>query len=381
MTLAVHTPVRYLNPGLLDLLHASGPDREFLRVFQDATHTLEEHHVDGGARSPSSVEKIYAAMNGLASAWGDPFTRAVSPEVLAEERIGTEGRFVGVGIHLGMKGLGAPAEVISPIDGTPASRAGIRAGDVIVSVDGKPTTGLTLNAVARLIRGEAGTTVTLQIRRKDRPDRSIPLVRETIPVTTVSTLPAIKGIARIRISNFSAQTFPEFRRAVLETLASRPKGLVIDLRNNPGGLLDSCISIADDLLESGDIVDIRARNPRESERVASTPGSIWKGPVAVLVNDGSASAAEILAGALKDNHRAVIVGTRTYGKGSVQRFYPVGPGGGMYVTIARYQTPSGTVIDHRGLAPDVEVEGPASSGGADIQMTRAIGLLIGEAKR
>jgi carboxyl-terminal processing protease len=251
--------------------------------------------------------------------------------------------------------------VVAPIDDTPAAKAGIRAGDIITHLDDEAVQGLTLNQAVDKMRGPVNTKIRLKVMRKglDKP-LDVTIVRDIIRVKSVRSEP-MEDVGYIRITQFNEQTNDGLKKAISDLQSQIPqdrlKGYVLDLRNNPGGLLDQAISVADDFLERGEIVSTRGRDPDETQRFSAHPGDLTKGkPVIVLINGGSASASEIVAGALQDHKRATLVGTRSFGKGSVQTIIPLGAGNGaLRLTTARYFTPSGRSIQAKGITPDIEV--------------------------
>jgi carboxyl-terminal processing protease len=252
-------------------------------------------------------------------------------------------------------------KVISPIDDTPASKAGILANDLIVNLDDEPVQGLTLNQAVEKMRGPVNTKIKLRIIRKgqDKPI-DVTLNRENIKVKSVRARTEGDDVAYIRISTFNEQTTEGLKKEITNAqnnLGDKLKGFVIDLRNNPGGLLEEAVTVSDSFLERGEIVSTRGRNPDETQRRSAHPGDLTKGkPVIVLINGGSASASEIVAGALQDHGRATLIGTRSFGKGSVQTIIPLGQGNGaLRLTTARYYTPSGKSIQAKGIVPDYEV--------------------------
>ncbi len=275
-------------------------------------------------------------------------------------QVATSGQFGGLGMQVNMEdGL---LTVMSPIDDTPAAKAGIRAGDVITQVDGAPIKGLTLNEAVEKMRGAPGTEVRLEIARKDQAaPLNLTLTREVIKVATVRERDEGGDVGYIRITQFTRQVSDELKQAVAALSAKIPpdqlKGYIIDLRNNPGGLLDQAVRVAGAFLTSGEIVSVRGRDPEQIQRFSAVPGDLIDGkPLIVLINGGSASASEIVAGALQDNKRATIIGSRTFGKASVQTIIPLGQGNGaLRLTTARYYTPSGRSIQAHGIAPDIEV--------------------------
>jgi carboxyl-terminal processing protease len=272
----------------------------------------------------------------------------------------TRGEFGGLGIEVTMEdGL---VKVVAPIDETPAAKAGIMANDIISHLDDEPVQGLTLNQAVEKMRGPVNTKIRLKIMRKgqDKPIE-VTIVRDNIRVRSVRSRVEGGDVAYIRITQFNEQTTDGLKKALTDTTAQiggdKIKGYIVDMRNNPGGLLDQAISVSDAFLEKGEIVSTRGRNAEETQRFSARAGDLTKGkPVIVLINGGSASASEIVAGALQDHKRATVIGTRSFGKGSVQTIIPLGSGNGaLRLTTARYYTPSGTSIQAKGIKPDIEV--------------------------
>ncbi|MCD9088475.1 S41 family peptidase [Stenotrophomonas sp. SY1] len=265
------------------------------------------------------------------------------------------GAYEGIGVEL-LQQQDNTLKVVSPIDDTPAARAGLRAGDLIVAIDGKP-----ISAIEAMepLRGPAGSTVVLTIERGDAKPFDVSVTRETIRVTSVRSRMLEPGYGYVRISTFQADTGADFQKNIAQLQAQsggKLKGLVLDLRSNPGGLLTAAVQVADDLLEKGGIVSTRGRISISDAKFDATPGDLLKGtPVVVLVDAGSASASEVLAGALRDNQRARVIGSRTFGKGSVQTVLPLDNGDSVKLTTARYYTPSGRSIQATGIVPDVEL--------------------------
>jgi carboxyl-terminal processing protease len=291
----------------------------------------------------------------------------------------TNGAYDGIGVEVQQLPDGK-VRIIAPIDDTPAARAGIKAGDVIVAVDGKPLTPASAEGQGPL-RGEPGSTVKLTVLREGAAKPiDVSVKRETIRIASVRSRMLEPGYAYIRVSAFQADTAADFEKAMATLQAGaggRLRGLVLDLRSNPGGLLTSAVQIADDLLDSGAIVSTRGRIPVSDTRFSATPGDLMHGaPVAVLVDAGSASASEVLAGALHDNHRARIVGSRTFGKGSVQTVLPLDNGDSVKLTTARYYTPSGKSIQARGIEPDVVLK-PEGAEAGDAHADYAEAMLPG----
>jgi carboxyl-terminal processing protease len=290
----------------------------------------------------------------------DPHSGYMDPSGLRDLQVQTHGEFGGIGIEVTMEeGL---VKVVAPIDDTPAARAGIMAGDIIIKIGNEQVQGLALNQAAEKMRGPVNAEIKLTIMRKgqDKPI-DVTIVREVIRVQSARSHTEGDDVGYIRITQFSDQTTDGLKKAISNLTgqlgADKIKGFVIDLRNNPGGLLEQAISVADAFLDKGEIVSIRGRNTEEMLRFNARPGDLTNDkPVIVLINGGSASAAEIVAGALQDHKRATLVGTRSFGKGSVQTIMPLGGGNGaLRLTTARYFTPSGRSIQAKGIEPDIRV--------------------------
>jgi carboxyl-terminal processing protease len=288
----------------------------------------------------------------------DPYTRFMDPREFKEMQIDTSGELSGVGIQLSLDKETKELVVVSPIDGSPASRAGVQPKDVIISIDGKSTKGMSTEDAVKLIRGQAGTKVTIQLRRKTQVVE-VPLTRERIELHAVehqiNTTPEGQKVGYIRLKQFNANAAKDMRSALRELEAKGVQGYVLDLRSNPGGLLGASVEIARQWLDEGIIVSTRTRDGIQDVKRANGR-ALTKAPVVVLVNEGSASASEILSGALQDNKRAVLVGQKTFGKGLVQSVRGLSDGSGMTVTIAKYLTPRGRDIHKHGIDPDVSVK-------------------------
>ncbi|MFC7053382.1 S41 family peptidase [Hansschlegelia quercus] len=326
-----------------------------LNLFGDVFERVRADYVE----KPDDAKLVESAINGMLSSL-DPHSSYMDAKAYKEMRTNTDGEFGGLGIKVEM--FENNIRVQGAIDDTPASRAGIRAKDLITKLDGQAIEGLTLEQAVEKMRGAIGTPITLTIVREgaDKP-LEVKLVRDKIRLDSVKWEVVTDDIGYIRLSQFNAQTFEMMSKGIDQIQdkvpADRLKGFVIDLRNNPGGLLDQAIAVSDAFLERGEIVSTRGRNPDESQRVNARPGDLIKGkPVIVLINGGSASASEIVAGALQDQKRATILGTRSFGKGSVQTIVPLGSNGAIRLTTARYYTPSGKSIQAKGIVPDIEVK-------------------------
>jgi carboxyl-terminal processing protease len=325
-----------------------------LNLFGDVFERVRADYVE----KPEDAKLIEAAINGMLNGL-DPHSSFMDSKSYRDMQVQTKGQFGGLGIEVTMEqGL---VKVVAPIDETPAARAGIMAGDIITHLDDEQVQGLTLNQAVEKMRGAVNTKIRLKIMRsgQDKPIE-VSITREIIMVRSVRSRPE-GDVGYIRITQFNEQTNEGLKKAVSDLAAQIPaeklKGYVIDLRNNPGGLLDQAISVSDAFLERGEIVSTRGRNAEETQRFNARSGDLTKGkPVIVLINGGSASASEIVAGALQDHKRATIVGTRSFGKGSVQTIIPLGSGNGaLRLTTARYFTPAGRSIQAKGISPDIEV--------------------------
>jgi len=322
-----------------------------IEIFSEALGNIEKNYY-------SDVERkklIYGAIKGMVKAL-DPHSSFMEPDVYKELMIETKGSFSGVGIEITIKD--DILTVVSPIEGTPAFEAGIKAGDQIIMVEDKPTKDLVIMEAVKLIRGEKGTKVKLTIRREGVKDPiDFLITRDVIPIKSVRSLLLPFDIGYIRISTFQGQTDEELSKALKELIKEQElKGLILDLRNNPGGLLSQAINVADTFLGSGVIVSIKGRDEKEEKTVAHKNKLDRHYPMIVLVNGGSASASEIVAGALQDNKKALILGTKTFGKGSVQALYTLSDGSGLRLTTAVYYTPSGRSIQASGIEPDIKVD-------------------------
>jgi carboxyl-terminal processing protease len=298
------------------------------------------------------------ALNGMISSL-DPHSSYFDPKTYADMQVKTEGQYGGLGLVISADN--GAIKIVSPMDDTPASKAGIKAGDIILAVDGKGLQGLSLDKVQELLRGAAGTKVTLTLMRGgDDKSFEVKLERAAIEVEAVKSHRE-GDVGYIRIPAFNEHTSVGLEaavRALKKQIGPKLKGYIVDLRDNGGGVLDQAIAVSDDFLESGEIVSTRGRNPQDTERWDAKPGDIAEGkPVIVLINGGTASASEIVAGALRDHKRAITLGITSFGKGSVQTIIPLNGGedGALHLTTARYYTPSGGSIQATGIAPDIAV--------------------------
>ena len=328
-----------------------------LAIIKQTKMVLETYQVDGDKKGTIDDTKMYyGAMKGLVSSVGDPFTRFVEPKELEEENLEMEGEYGGLGIYITSRD--GRTIVIAPIENTPADRVGLKPLDEIVKVDEKNVIGMTSDEVVKLLRGPAGKSVKIGVRRKNEEKLlEFVIVREIIKIKTVRLEMLGGRTAYIKINQFNLKTDAELEAIIKSAKAKKATGILLDLRNNPGGLLNSCVDVTSQFISGGVVVGMKGRFEKANDTLYAVEGRATKLPVVALVNEGSASAAEILAGALKDHKRATIVGKKTFGKGSVQSLFNMPDNSGIYITIARYTTPSGFVIDHKGLEPNVKVEG------------------------
>ena len=323
-----------------------------LGLFGDVLDITERQYVT----PVDDTKLIHAALDGMLTSL-DPHSGYLDPEGFDDMRDQTRGEYGGLGLEVTSED--GVVKVISPMDDTPAAKAGLKPGDYITAVNGDSVLGLSVNDAVKQMRGKPGETVTLTIAREKSDPFDVKLVREVIkPKSATAKLEGDSGV--LRISSFNEKTTTEAEEAFAKIKAEKPKmkGLIVDLRNNPGGLLDQAVSISDLFLENGEIVEQRGRDPRDVERYNARAGDITNGmPMVVLIDSGTASAAEIVAGALQDRHRAELVGLTSFGKGSVQTVIPLrgGADGALKLTTARYYTPSGRSIQKTGIEPDLEV--------------------------
>ena len=326
-----------------------------LNLFGEVFERVRAAYVE----KPDDNKLVQSAINGMLAGL-DPHSSYMDPSSLRDIQVQTRGEFGGLGIEVTMEdGL---VKVVAPIDDTPAAKAGVMANDIITKIDNEQVHGLTLNQAVEKMRGPVNTKIKLTIMRKgqDKPIE-VTMVRDVIRVKSVRSHAEGDDVGYIRITQFSEQTTEGLKKAISDLTSQlgsdKIKGFVVDLRNNPGGLLDQAISVSDAFLDKGEIVSTRGRNAEETQRFNAHAGDLTKGkPVIVLINGGSASASEIVAGALQDQKRATLVGTRSFGKGSVQTIMPLGAdNGALRLTTARYFTPSGRSIQAKGIEPDIKV--------------------------
>ena len=322
-----------------------------LTLFGDVFQRVREDYVE----EVSDQDLVEAAINGMLTSL-DPHSAYLPDDNFQKMQVQTRGKFGGLGIEVTMEN--GFVKVVSPIDDTPADKAGILPEDLIISVDGESIVGLTLNDAVEKLRGPIGSNVKVSVQRAQDEPFEVNIIRDEIKIRSVRSR-LYETIGYIRITTFSEQTSPGLQKAMDDLRAETAEGLtglVLDLRNNPGGLLSEAIRVSDSFLEKGEIVSTRGRGKNDIQHAYARPGDISDGlPLVVLINSGSASASEIVAGALKDHRRAVVMGTRSFGKGSVQTITPMPGHGAMRLTTALYFTPSGVSIQAKGISPDIEV--------------------------
>jgi carboxyl-terminal processing protease len=338
-----------IGTGFFQSLSATGEETyEGLKTFSDVIELIEKEYVD----DVNSKELIQNAIQGMVQSL-DPHSSLLPPEAFEDLQIDTKGKFTGIGIHITMRD--GFVTVISPIEDTPAHRAGIKAQDRIIKVDGKPTKDL--REAVSMMRGPKGTKVRVTILRDGmKKPIEFELIRDVIPIVSVKSISLKPGYGYIRLSQFAGNTTDELEKALseLESGDEPLKGLILDLRDNGGGLLNQSIKVADLFLDEGKILSIKGRQQKNTKVFNATPNQLRRDyPMIVLINGGSASASEIVAGALQDQKRALILGTTSFGKGSVQTVETLRDGSGLKLTIARYYTPSGRSIQAKGIEPDI----------------------------
>jgi carboxyl-terminal processing protease len=363
---------------------ASAANSEIYRQLDLFGEVLERVRSDY-VEKPEDAKLIEAAINGMLTAL-DPHSAYLNPKHFRDMQVQTRGEFGGLGIEVTMEN--GVVKVVSPIEDTPASRAGLMSGDLITHLDKEQILGLTLQEAVEKMRGPVNSPITLTIVRKGVDDPfDVKVVRDVIHINPVKYNVEGDDIGYIRITTFNEQTTANLQKAIddlKKQIGPKLKGYIVDLRNNPGGLLDQAISVSDTFLDQGAIVLTRGRNLEETQRSNARPGDLADGKqLVVLINGGSASASEIVAGALQDHHRATIIGTRSFGKGSVQTIIPLGSNGALRLTTARYYTPSGRSIQAKGIEPEAVVEEELPDDlkrKADAQSTRGEANLRGHLK-
>lgn len=354
IALSVGVGVAFLSPSPAAHAESAATEETYrlLDLFGNVFERVRRDYVE----EVTDKQLIEAALNGMLSSL-DPHSSYLNADSFKDMQVQTRGEFGGLGIEVTMEnGL---VKVVSPIDDTPAFRAGLKTGDLITHLDGKQVMGLTLQEAVDKMRGKVGTDIRLTVRRESK-EFDVTLTRDTIKIKSARSHRE-GNIGYVRITSFSEKTYDGLKEAIEQQVKEIGKdkiqGFILDLRNNPGGLLDQAVAVSDAFLDEGEIVSTRSRHAEETQRFNAHKGDLLNGmPLVVLINDGSASASEIVAGALQDHKRAILVGTRSFGKGSVQTIIPLPDKGAMRLTTARYYTPSGRSIQAVGIEPDIEVK-------------------------
>ena len=355
------------------------------KLFWDTWDLLEKNYIDKKALDPQKM--FYGAISGMVSAIGDPYTVFLPPEQQKTTKEELNGSFEGVGIQLGFNedkpSMGTNEKrlvVVTPLEGTPAKRAGIKPKDLIVKIDDKDTLGMSLPEAVNLIRGPKGSQVTLTIFREGESDtKNYTLTREVVVVKSVelkvNDTKNSKKVAVIKLSRFGERTRDEWRTVVDQIIAQNPDGLILDVRNNPGGFLEGAVFISSEFLEDGDVVLQENNKGERTQFKVNREGKLTKLPILVLINKGSASASEIVAGALQDRKRAMLIGEKSFGKGTIQEAQDLSSGTGIHITVAKWLTPSGKWVNETGgLEPDVKIDMDKDSD-KDPQLEKALELL------
>lgn len=348
------------------------------KLFWDTWDLLSRSYLDKKAIDPNKL--FYGAISGMVSSLGDPYTVFLSPEQQKFSKDELNGSFDGVGIQLGFN-KDKRLVVVAPLSGTPAKKAGIEPGDIIVKIEDKDTTGISLPEAVNLIRGPKGSKISLTIFREGESDtREFAVYRDTIIVESVElsfkNTSLGKKVAIIKLSRFGERTEAEWNSAITELLAAQPQAVILDARNNPGGFLDGAVFIASEFLDGGNVVLQENSEGQRMPFAVSRAGKLTKIPLLVLINKGSASASEIVAGALQDRERAKLVGEKSFGKGTIQEAKDLAEGTGIHITVAKWLTPNGRwVNDSQGLNPDVKIEEEKEDSTKDPQMEKALELL------
>lgn len=354
-------------------LSANTEDSFDFGLYWEVWDAIKSNYVEKNTLKDKDL--FYGSLEGLAQATKDPYTVFMDPKATKEFSDDLAGTFEGIGAEIGMRN--EIVTVIAPLDGMPAQKAGLRAGDKIYAIDTKTAIGLTVDEAVKKIRGQKGTKVVLTIIRGTEKPRDISITRDLIIVKSVKTEMRADGIFVIKVSNFNDDTESLFNQAVNQVLLKNPKGIILDLRNNPGGYLETAVSLASEWIEAGPVVAEQFNGNKRNEYAANGRARLKNIPTVVLVNGGSASASEILAGALRDYKKATMVGETTFGKGSVQTIRDLSDGSSLKVTVAKWLTPAGDFINDKGIKPEIEVKMTTSDieKNLDPQFNKALEIL------
>lgn len=347
-------------------------EQQGFRVFWEAWGLVDREFYDRSSVNPQTM--TYGALKGMLESLGDPHTAFSTPREKQMHDTSLRGSFDGIGIQIDLRE--GKLQVIAPIEGSPAERAGLRAGDIVGQVDGRDVKELKLDDIISLIRGPRGTTVTLTVLRTGEPEPlTIPIERAEIKVESVRARMLDGELGYLRITSFNANSGPETTAALKKLLEQQPRGVVLDLRSNPGGFLNSAVDVASQFMSDGIVLYQQAASGERQEYRAKAGGQATRLPVVVLIDRGSASASEIVAAALRDNGRAVLVGEKSYGKGSVQTLHTLSDASGLRVTTATWLTPAGQPLERQGLEPDLPVVQDRGQPGQDLQLEAAVRYL------
>ncbi len=350
------------------------------RVLQEIYQILKERYVDPDKVTPDLLRA--SAIDGMLKALGDPHTMYIDPESKESGIDVITGAFEGIGARVEQDPLSGDIVIVAPFSGSPAERAGIRPGDRLLAVDGESTAGWTVAQAVRRIRGPRGTSVTLTVQHRDGTTEQVTIVRDRIVIPTVTVRPVtdsagrqLPDIALVQIEQITEQTVPDLAQALRDLKSRGTRGLVLDLRVNPGGSLNATINVADMFLDGGVILTEVERGGAERTFQARPGGEGTGLPMVVLVGPGSASGAEVLAAALRDNNRAILIGEKTFGKATVNQLHDLSDGGALYVTVARWLTPRRELIEGIGVSPDIQVSTEERPGGRDLALETAVNHL------
>lgn len=365
-----HSPLAYSQQAHKLILSKNKKDSFDFNLYWEVWNIIKQNHFK--KKLLSNKDLFYGSLRGLAESTNDPYTLFLDPKETKEFYDDLSGTFEGIGAEVGMKN--DVVTIIAPLDGTPAQKAGLRSGDKIYAIDGESSLGLTLYQAVKKIRGEKGTKVTLTVIRGDEKPQDINIIRELIFVKSVKTKMRKDGVYVIKISSFNDDTQKLFDQAVKYALLHQPKGIVLDLRDDPGGYLNMAVSVASEWISAGPIVAEQFGENKRDEYPSNGRANLEGFKTVVLINQGSASASEIVAGALRDYKKAILIGEKSFGKGSVQTLKSLSDGSTIKVTIAKWLTPNGELIDKKGLKPDIEVDLTKEDvdNNRDPQMDRAV---------